>query len=201
MHIAKPKIVGLTGGLGSGKSQVRSMLETLKVPCIDVDVVARAIHQDASHPATKEIARIFPHAVDANSRLARGSLRTVFALDNAENTRLKTILKPYVLAQLRMWSAQQRAVYVVWESALIIEAEIPVDRILLIEADRSLRFNRVKTRNPDWSEAQIDQVLILQLEAGERSIHADDVMTNITTLKVLQQQVEIQHHQYLTLWT
>lgn len=201
MNIEKPKVVGLTGGLGSGKSQVRRMLEDLHVPCIDADVVARAIHQDATHPATIEIARVFPHAINENSCLSRGSLRTVFTLDRTANERLQAILKPYVLAQMLIWTAQQSSAYVVWESALIIEASIPVDRVLVIDANRPLQVARVKERNPDWSETQIYRVLALQLGQEKRKIHADDVIGNVGTLKNLQRQVEMQHRQYLTLWT
>lgn len=201
MEITAPKIVGLTGGLGSGKSVVRRMLEDLNVPCMDADVVARTIHQDATHPATTEIARFFPRAINENACLSRGSLRTVFALDRTANTHLQTILKPFVLEEMLKWTVRQDAAYVVWEFALIIEACIPVDRVLMIDANRLLQVDRVKERNPDWSEAQIYQVLALQLGSRKRKIHADDVISNIGTLKNLRQQVEMQHRQYLTLWT
>ena len=89
-----PKILGLTGGIGSGKSQVRHILENLNVPCLDADIVARAIHQDAAHPAVAEIARAFPDAIDIDGKLSRGSLRSIFAADPAANSRLQAILKP-----------------------------------------------------------------------------------------------------------
>ena len=201
MNITKAKVVGLTGGLGSGKSVVRRMLEDLKIPCIDVDTVVRAIHQNATHPATTEIARVFPYAINEDACLSRGSLRTVFALDRKANKHLQAILKPYVLAQMLKWTAQQSSAYVVWESALIIEVCIPVDRVLMISANLTLQVDRVKEKNPDWSETQICRVLALQLGQKKRKIQADDVISNVGTLKNLQQQVEMQHRQYLTLWT
>jgi len=195
-----PKIVGLTGGIGSGKSTARRILESLGVPCIDADIVAREIHQDPAHPALDELAAAFPHAITAERRLRRGSLRELFVSDLDANERLKAILQPHVLARLRQWTAKQRAPYVVWESALLLESKAAVDRILVVVADRTLQINRVKNRNPDWSMAQIEKMLALQPDHAELARHAHDLIHNEGSVEQLAPQLQALHRTYQQRW-
>jgi dephospho-CoA kinase len=123
MKMAIPKIVGLTGGIGSGKSVVRRMLQEKGVPCLDADVATRDIRQDPAHPALVEIALALPDAMTPEGRLSPGSLPEVFAVDPEVNNRLRSTLQPCVIADMTQWATAQKALYVVWESALIIEAE------------------------------------------------------------------------------
>lgn len=195
-----PKIVGLTGGMGSGKSTVRQMLHNLGVPCVDADIVAREIHQKAGHPALGEIALAFPHAMTPDGRLSRGSLHKIFAIDAGANNRLKTILGPYVVARMSQWTAEQKTPYVVWESALIIEAKIRVDRIMVVDIRRELQIARVLERNPHWNAAQIESILALQLDRADRVKYAHDTICNDGSFDNLQRQVRALHSTYLELW-
>lgn len=195
-----PKVVGLTGGMGSGKSTARSVWEELGVPCIDADLVAREIHQDSNHPAMAELALAFPFAITADGRLSRGTLRTLLATDPDANTLLKSILTPHVLAHLQRWTAQQDAPYVVWESALLIEEKIKVDRLVVIDASVQQQRARVQVRNPDWTQAHIDGVLSLQLGRAARLECADDTIHNDGDLVALRAQVLALHQAYVALW-
>ena len=201
MTTVLPKIVGLTGGIGSGKSQVRQMLQELGVPCIDADIVAREIHQDPLHPAVAEIARAFPSAITPEGRVSRGSLRTLFAVDPGASARLSAILKPHVMENLSRWTAVRQAPYVVWESALIIEAGIDVDRIATVDASRTLQVARVQTRNPEWTRTQIEALIALQLSRTERACRAHDIISNDGSLEDLARQVTALHHAYLKRWS
>ncbi len=195
-----PRVVALTGGIGSGKSVVRQMLEELGVSCIDADKVARDIHQDPAHPATMTLVRTFPHAATSDGRLNRGSLRTLFAIDAAANRELKQILKPWVMEQILQWTQAQQSPYVAWESALILDEAIPVDRVLLVDAGEDVRIARIQTRNPDWSITQIRQILAMQLPRIVYLQHAHDVLHNQGSSAALQRQVAAQHHRYMTIW-
>jgi dephospho-CoA kinase len=196
----RPKIIGLTGGIGSGKSLVRTMFAELGVPTSDADLVARQIHQDPAHPATKEIANTFPHAISPDGRLKRGSLREFFARDATANEQLKSILRPHVEAAMRAWTQQQSTPYVVWESALIIEANISVDRILLIDAPPALQLTRIATRNPDWSREEAERILAMQTDRAHRASRAHDTILNDGTIDELRRQVDTLHRRYLELW-
>ena len=98
-----PAVVGLTGGIGAGKSAVRQAFEALGVPCLDTDIVARSIHQDPGHPATQEVARAFPEWMTDDGALQRGSLQGLFSRNAAANRTLIDILKPHVLAVMHRW--------------------------------------------------------------------------------------------------
>ena len=80
-----PAVVGLTGGIGAGKSSVRQAFEALGVPCLDTDIVARSIHQDPGHPATQEVALAFPEWMTDDGALQRGSLQGLFSRNAAAN--------------------------------------------------------------------------------------------------------------------
>ena len=129
-----PAVVGLTGGIGAGKSAVRQAFEALGVPCLDTDIVARSIHQDPGHPATQEVARAFPEWMTDDGALQRGSLQGLFSRNAAANRTLIDILKPHVLAVMHRWTEQQNATYVIWESALLLWEQIAVDQMLVVEA-------------------------------------------------------------------
>lgn len=195
-----PRVLGLTGGIGSGKSCARAMFEQLGVPCLDADLVARQIHQDPQHPAMAAIGRAVPAAISPQGNVSRGSLRTLFASDAAANNTLKTILRPYVLAEAVRWSKAQPAAYVVWETALLMEQSIPCDRILLINTSDAARLPRTLARNPDWSRAQIDSIIAIQPSRDDYRAHAHDIVDNNGTQAQLQARIEQLHHFYLTLW-
>lgn len=195
-----PRVVALTGGVGCGKSQARNMFESLGVPCIDADIVARHIHQDPAHPATRQLAQAFADLMTPAGRLQRGSLHARFAVDEAANRRLKEILRPHVLATIHRWSALQDAPYVVWESALIPEPEIAVDRVVTVDAQDRHRMARIKRRNPDWSAQQIRALLAAQMPRDAYLAAAHDVLSNDGSICALQRQVEAMHQRYIALW-
>jgi dephospho-CoA kinase len=195
-----PRVLALTGGIGSGKSTFALAFANLGVPCIDADIVARHIHQDPSHPAMAEVASRFPSALTVDGRLARGSLRTVFA-DPAANDELKRILRPWVLADIDRWTREQQAPYLVCESALIGPQDIPSARVLVVDAPVEVRVARIAQRNPDWSRAQVDAVLALQPSREAYLAHADDVVVNEGSPADVARLAAQLHLTYLKLWT
>ncbi len=199
-----PKILGLTGGIAAGKSTVRRAFESRGVPCLDLDIVARSIHQDPAHPATRDIAKAFAGWMTADGALQRGSLRAFFARDTKANHTLIGILTPHVLAKARQWTRAQRATYVVWESALLLQASMAVDHVLVIQAPAALRIARVRTRNPDWSPDQVADLVAMQWTlqpapsttlSTERTGATTDTLCNNGSPEQLQDQVQ-QLHQH-----
>ncbi len=196
-----PKVVGLTGGIAAGKSAARSAFELLNVPCIDFDTVTRSIHQDPAHPATRQLAKTFAAWMTEEGALQRGSLRALFARDATANRALIDLLKPYAMDNIRKWTALQHAPYVVWESALLMQEEIAVDRLLIVEAPLALRIARIKSRNPDWSEQHIADILAMQAITHCSHIAQADTIRNDGTPESLQEQIASMHHRYTTLWS
>lgn len=196
-----PPVLALTGSIGSGKSSFAHAFAALGVPCLDTDVVARTIHQDPLHPAMHAIALAFPQAMTPDGRLARGSLRTVFAADPGANEELKRILRPAVLAAARRWTEQQDAPYVVWESALSLDQDIGSARVLVIDAAEEVRLARIALRNPDWSRAQALAIISLQPPRAAYLAGADDIIVNDGPRAAIPALAAQLHQQYLSLWS
>lgn len=197
---AAPKVLGLTGGIAAGKSAARRVFALLGVPCLDADAVARGIHQDPTHPATQALAKAFAAWMTPDGALQRGSLQGLFARDAEANRTLIAILKPHVLAAIHTWTAAQHAPYVVWESALLMQETIAVDRVLVVDAPLALRMARLRSRNPDWSEQHIANMLAMQGPLPAFDQTRSDAIHNDGSTEQLQAHVEALHQQYLELW-
>lgn len=196
-----PKVLALTGSIGSGKSTFARAFADLGVPCLDTDLVARTIHQDPSHPATNAIALAFPQAMTPDGRLARGSLRTVFAANPGANDELKRILRPSVLAEAQRWTEAQDAPYVIWESALSLDQDIGSARVLVIDASEETRLARIALRNPDWSREQALAIISMQLPREAYLAGADDVIVNDGPPDAIPALAARLHQTYLSLWS
>jgi dephospho-CoA kinase len=195
-----PKVVGLTGGIASGKSYVRSVFEDMDVPCIDCDVVARNIHQDPAHVAMGEISTAFPSAMTPDGRLATATMRDILGSDPTANARLQAILTPHLREYLLDWTNAQNTPYVVWESAILIESGAKVDRLLVVDVDPEVQMKRIHARNPDWTDTQIQTMLGLQMDRAVRLGNATDVVFNNKTPHFARSQVLAIHHNFMELW-
>jgi dephospho-CoA kinase len=200
-----PRIIGLTGSIANGKSCVRRMFEALNVPCIDVDSLSRAIHQNPLHPACAELRHVFQHQMTPAGCLQRGSLRHYFSYFPAANQVLKNIMKPYVLQELLVWTSQQSGAYVVWESALLIEANLlenfaaTAHRILWVKTSTENQLARLSLRYPDWSRDELQRVIASQVPFKLIEERVDDIIENNTDFNALKYQVEQRHQTYLNL--
>ena len=194
-----PAVVGLTGGIGAGKSAVRQAFEALGVPCLDTDIVARSIHQDPGHPATQEVARAFPEWMTDDGALQRGSLQGLFSRNAAANRTLIDILKPHVLAVMHRWTEQQNATYVIWESALLLWEQIAVDQMLVVEAQTPIRLQRIRHRNPKWSEGDMLNLLRVQANLQRTPVEDTSIIRNDDSMEALREQVEKLHRHYQTI--
>jgi dephospho-CoA kinase len=197
---ASPYVVGLTGGVAAGKSTVRKAFESLAVPCLDADVVARNIHQDPLHPATQELASAFPEWMSHEGTLKRGSLQGIFARNATANRTLIEILKPHVIAAITDWTKKQDTLYVICESALLMSEPLAVDRLIVVESQTSLRIQRMQLRNPQWSDDDMNNLIRVQAKMQLAQIPDADIIRNDGSLEALQKHVVKLHNNYQTLW-
>lgn len=205
MESQAPRVIGLTGGIASGKSCARKMFEDFHVPCIDIDTLSRSIHQNPRHPVCAELRHVFPEQMNSDGALNRGSLRHYFSLFPAANQILKNILKPYVMQEVLAWTSGQSSPYVIWESALIIEDKmlngfsVKLTRTLLVNASFENQLVRLGIRCPDWSDEERRRVIALQLTFAQMRQFADDLIENNADLQSLKKQVAYWHQRYLKL--
>ena len=175
------RVVGLTGGIASGKSTVSAMFRELGAPVIDADEVAR----DVVEPGTaglEEVALRFPGVVDASGRLDRAALgRHVFA-DPAERRALEAILHPRIREEVaRRLEALARAgaAVALYDAALLIENGLHrgLDGVIVVSAPESVQRARLAARD-GLDEAAITARLAAQLPLADKRAHATWVVDN-----------------------
>lgn len=193
-------IVGLTGGIGSGKSEVSRRFEALGINVIDADIIAREV-VSIGKPALKEIAERFGQKIlNSDQTLNRGKLRELIFDNQNEKTWLEKLLHPLIRADIISQFKQSNSPYQILSSPLLLETNQHelVNRILVVDADESLQISRAMTRDTN-NRDQIKKIMKSQLHRSERRARADDIIENHGDLNSLDVQVTTLHNFYLDL--
>ncbi|WP_029133314.1 dephospho-CoA kinase [Sedimenticola selenatireducens] len=193
-------IVGLTGGIGCGKSAVTDCFATLGVPIIDADVVARAV-VEPGQPALREIVEQFgTDALLPDGTLNRAWLRGhIFSNPDAKST-LEGILHPRIRSEMHRRLDEFDTPYAIFSIPLLFETgqDKGVDRILVVDCAPELQISRVARRD-QANEAQTKSIIASQIDRKSRLAKADDIIDNSGTLDDLRPMVEHLHQKYLKL--
>ncbi len=198
---ARPWVVGLTGGIGSGKSAVADRFAQRGVHVVDTDAIAHALTgpDGAAMPAIR--ARFGDAVVAADGRLDRAQMRDRVFRDPAERHALEAILHPAIRtaseAALRDPSAQA-APYAMLVVPLLVESGRPrerCDRVLVVDCDPAVQIARVIARSGLAHDA-VQRILDAQADRATRIAAADDVIDNDGTLAALDPAVDALHVRY-----
>lgn len=192
--------IGLTGGIGSGKSAVASLLMTRGVPIIDTDEIAHRL-VEPGQPAFDEIVRNFGEDIlDANCRIDRDKLRERVFENAGERQRLEAILHPRIREMVREKLEALHAPYCILVVPLLIESGFIdlVDRVLVVDALESVQIQRTLARS-GLTEAEIRKIMAAQVSRAQRLQRANDVIDNNSDRKHLEKEVERLHQWYLSL--
>ncbi len=190
-----PWILGLTGGIGSGKSAVAQHFIDLGVHCVDADHAARWVVEPGK-PALAAITEHFgPQVLQANGELDRAALRALIFQAPEQRRWLEALLHPLIGAEIMASLAGAQSPYAILESPLLIESGQYklTQRVLVVDAPEQLQLQRTMLRD-QASEEQVQAILKAQALREDRLKHADDVLLNDRDL-----QVERLHRFYLTL--
>lgn len=196
----KPWILGLTGGIGSGKSAVVEQFGRLGVHWVDADHAARWVVEPGK-PALARIAEHFGDAVLApTGELDRAALRARVFESAGERKWLEQLLHPLIRQEIAEHLSRAQSPYAILVSPLLIEAGQyrQADRVLVVDVPESLQLQRAMRRD-QASEAQIRAILKAQASREERLRHADDVLVNDRDRAWLEAEVRRLHDFYLTL--
>ena len=196
----KPWILGLTGGIGSGKSAVVEEFGRLGVHWVDADHAARWV-VEPGRPALASIVERFGETVLAqDGSLNRAALRGLVFRDAAQRKWLEELLHPLIRQEIAEHLARATSPYAIMVSPLLVESGQyrQVDRVLVVDVPEALQVERASRRDQS-SEAQIRAILEAQASREERLRHADDVLINDRDRAWLRQEVERLHNFYLTL--
>lgn len=189
--------VGLTGGIGSGKSAAANHFATLGAPLIDTDIIARQV-VEPGQPALAEIIQTFGvEALTADGQLNRPALRRLIFADPLKRRQLEALLHPRIRAEMLRQAALLTAPYAIFVIPLLVETgqQSLVNRILVIDCDDGLRRQRLKQRD-QMDDSEIDRAFAAQSSQSERLAMADEVISNNGDLLQLHRQVEKLHHHY-----
>jgi len=193
-------VIGLTGGIGSGKSTVAEMFESLGVPIIDMDRIARQI-VEPGQPALTQIKQAFGEKiVAASGQLNRQQLSKII-FDSAEKRhQLEAILHPLIRQETARQLAELKSPYCIVVIPLLLESEQRslVDRVLVVDVPESLQITRTMQRD-GISAAQVRKILAAQVGRDSRLNAADDVIDNSAAMEVIRHRVDELDQQYRAL--
>jgi dephospho-CoA kinase len=197
---SKPWILGLTGGIGSGKSAAAQCFIDLGVHLVDADNAARWV-VEPGRPALSQIAEHFgPSVLQADGTLNRSALRELIFKDPQQRVWLEGLLHPLIREEIRQYLARAESAYAILVSPLLLETSQHqmVQRVLVVDVPESVQIERTVLRDKT-NEDQVQAILKAQASRGERLSRADDVIVNDRDPAWLKSEVERLHHFYLTL--
>jgi len=190
--------IGLTGGIGSGKSKVAELFAARGIPIIDTDILARQI-VEPGQPGLAAVTATFGNEVlRPDGTLDRGLLRSMIFADPAKRKQLDGLLHPLILAAAMRAGETAGGDYQIFAVPLLVETAFDklVDRVLVVDCDPELQRQRLISRDNE-TEQSADAIIASQASRKERLAIADDVILNNGTLRELEAAVERLHRQYL----
>ncbi|HEX5364718.1 MAG TPA: dephospho-CoA kinase [Gallionella sp.] len=193
-------IVGLTGGIGSGKSTVAELFARHGAAIIDADEISHQLTQPAGAAIPAIRAAFGDLYIDPNGALNRARMRTLVFADAEARQRLEQLLHPLILAQAKMRLSQAASapyrILVVPLLAQAPEFRRLVQRVLVVDCDERHQIERV-VRHRGLTETEARAIIASQTPRTERQRLADDIITNEGDLSSLSAQVDALHQRYL----
>ena len=193
-------VVGLTGGIGSGKSTVAGMFAALEIDLIDADVAAREVVAPGTTALAEIVEHFGPDILMADGSLDRRGLRRIIFHQKQEKHWLETLLHPLIRRWLTQQISDRRSAYCLLVSPLLLEtgqAEM-VDRILVVDVSVETQIARTLARD-GGEESTVRAIIAAQIGRNQRLEHGDDIIDNDLPLQTLRQRVEKLHQQYLAM--
>jgi dephospho-CoA kinase len=190
--------VGLTGGIGSGKSEVARLFAARGAAIIDSDVIAREVVAPGSALLRQVVERFGRELLNADGSLDRRALRARVFADASARAELERMLHPAIRARSEQLAAASTAPYQIDVVPLLTETHAAgrYQRMLVVDCPEALQLQRLMTRDALTAE-QARAMLAAQATRAERLAIADDVILNDGALEALVPQVEHLHRQYL----
>src|SRR5690606_27030716 len=195
-QLTRPLVVGLTGGIGSGKSTAADMFASLGVPVIDADAIVRKTRRGGGRAFVAVAALFGPDAVSEEGELRRDRMRAAAFRDPSLRRRLEEILHPMVYEEIGRWLGSVSHPYCIVVIPLLVEpgGKVEVDRVLVVDVDEELQVQRAGRRDKA-SEPEIRRIMATQASRAARLAAADDVIMNDGDLDVLRSRVaELDRH-------
>lgn len=195
-------ILGLTGGIGSGKSAAAQHFIDLGVHAVDADHAARWVVEPGRPALAQIVAHFGAGILQADGQLDRTALRTQIFQHPEQRRWLEALLHPLIRQEIISNLAKAESPYAILGSPLLVESgqHLLTQRVLVVDAPEQLQLQRTMQRDHTSAE-QVQAILKAQASREERLRHADDVLLNDRDINWLQAEVERLHRFYLSLRT
>ena len=195
-------IVGLTGGIGSGKTTVTNIFAELGIDIIDADIAARIVVEPGSE-ALVAIAQYFgTEYIDNTGQLDRAKLRSRIFSTPEDKSWLNSLLHPLIRQEILAQIARSTSCYCILVAPLLLENNLQtlVNRVLVVDIEEQSQIERTVARDPSSPE-EVARIIASQLPRTERLSFADDIINNENvTLEQVRQQVIDLDTRYKTLF-
>ncbi|MFZ1851088.1 MAG: dephospho-CoA kinase [Nitrosomonas sp.] len=195
-------VVGLTGGIGSGKSTVSKLFEDLGITVIDTDVISRKL-TEVNGIAINRIRENFGEAyTNSIEGIDRAKMRELIFSDKEARNKLEKILHPLILNEVKTQIEQVSDNYIIVVVPLLFEIDDYqniVDRTLVVDCDEHQQLIRTMARS-QLSEEKVKAIMATQMTRQQRLQQADDVINNNDDIDSLKKQTLSLHQQYLSLY-
>jgi dephospho-CoA kinase len=191
-------VVGLTGGIGSGKSAAADEFGALGATVVDTDVIARELTEKGG-AAVPDIERLFGGEFVAGGAMDRNRMRDQVFADPAAKRSLEALLHPMIRQESQRRIAAAGGPYVIHVVPLLIESpdyRKRVDRVLVVDCPEDTQVARVRARS-GLAEDEVRAIMRTQVPRAERLAAADDVIDNRGSREALRKQVAALHKKYL----
>lgn len=195
--MSNPKLVGLTGGIGSGKSTVAKIFEILNIPVYYADARAKWLMSFDENLKSKIQEAIGPESYDSEGNLNRSYLASTVFPDPEKVAKINSLVHPAVGKDFENWASLQNTPYVLKEAALIFETggEKKLDVVINVSSPLKIRISRVLMRDSHRSLDQVNHIIDQQMPDEEKNEKADFVIKNTDTKMLIPQVLAI--HQQL----
>ena len=193
-------IIGLSGGIGSGKTAVSDRFAAKGIDVIDADVIARLVVEPGSDALNRIQQHFGADIVDDNGQLQRAELRKRIFSHPEEKQWLEALLHPLIAEETLRQLGNIQSAYGIYVSPLLVEGgqKALCDRLLVVDVAEDLQLERTMQRD-DNDRAQVERIMASQASREQRLAAADDVLDNSQPIDTLDERVDALHQQYLQL--
>jgi dephospho-CoA kinase len=191
-------VVGVTGGIGSGKSAVTDRLEALGITIVDADLAARVIVAPGGAALAAIAAHFGAEVIQADGTLDRAALRQRVFADEAERRWLEHLTHPLIGEEIRLQLAAAAPPYCILSSPLLLETNQKqlVDCVVVVDVSEDIQVRRAVARDAN-NEEQIRRIMAAQMGRQDRLEQADIVIDNSKSLQDLDGLVSELHKEFL----
>ena len=191
-------VLGLTGGIGSGKSAVSAIFEELGIQVVDADIVAREVVEPGSVGLTKITAHFGDEILTSNGTLLRAKLRAIIFADESQKQWLNNLLHPLIRESMLSQLKQATSNYVILVAPLLFEngLEKYCNHTLLIDVPVDVQITRTTARD-NVSVELAKQIIASQMSRADKQQKAGDILDNNRPLEEVKTDVQKLHEKYL----